>query len=191
MTPDYMNTILISPDDIKASTNINYNVDDNFISYTIRRVQDIYLQEIIGTKLYVKLLELAYNSAKNLENNFSDPENEPYYILLVNYIDPYLAAKVNSDIALTISYKYRNKGVVTTSDTNVNNISISDNFKLMKYYDTAVEKYGTTLTHYLNANLDLFPELELETESYEDKPKLNQVYANTGLWLGKNKKTCL
>ena len=99
----YKDVILISPDEVKSSTNLNYNVDDLTLSYTIRNVQNIYLEEIIGTALLRRIQEMVYNKLQNLENTIDDFPT--YKELLDTYIKDFLTSKTMCDILVNISFK--------------------------------------------------------------------------------------
>ena len=52
---DYKKVMLISPDDVKSTGNINYNVDDEVIGAAIRTAQNIYLTDVLSSELVEKL----------------------------------------------------------------------------------------------------------------------------------------
>ena len=116
----YKDVMLIAPDDVKSATYINYNVDDANLAPAIRETQEVWLQSIIGTRLYNRVLELVFNSIQETEDTIDDEANVMYKDLLDNYIIPFLNAKVQAVLVLPDSYPTRNMGVVHPSDTNLN-----------------------------------------------------------------------
>ena len=182
---EYKKVMLISPDQIKANGDINYNVDDAVIGASIRAAQNISLTDALGTAFVEKLQQLVYNSIRKMENNIDSPENAHYKAFLDDYVKEALGYKVASEICVRISLKIRNMGVVQNSDTNVNAVSLSD-IKYLRdtfdgYWDSAVNK----MYDYLRKNKDLFEELADGCEC-GDKigKKIKNKYGNTGLWLG-------
>ena len=187
----YKDVILISPDEVKSSTNINYNVDDLTLSYTIRNVQNIYLEEIIGTALLRRIQEMVYNKLQNLENTIDDFPS--YKELLDTYIKDFLTSKTMCDILVNISFKIRNIGVSRNSDTNINYTDLSDLKYLRQQYDTYANEYAERLSKYLCANKEDFAELYTDIPSYFKRPLIGKDFGNTGIWLGKeneNKCSC-
>lgn len=162
------NIRLISTDDIKTNTLINYNVDDNVIGQSIKTCQEIYLRDIIGNKLLSKIKELVYN-----ETVSGTEINEPYLMLVDKYIFEYLSQKVQSEICVAISFKIRNIGVSSDSDTNIQTLQIEGIEKLRDYYETFAVDAQNRLVEFLQEN-DI-PEV--------DKCKLHKT-ANIGIYLG-------
>jgi hypothetical protein len=74
-----MNTTLLIPsDDLKKYGLITDNVDVSYINPCIIQAQDIDLQQLIGTRLYKRLLSEV--EQRETEENYIIPE--PYSILL-------------------------------------------------------------------------------------------------------------
>lgn len=161
------NIFLISTDDIKSNTLINFNVDDDVIGRTIKTVQDIYLREIIGSNLLNKLKELASDELTGIDIP------EPYLTLIDTYVFNYLAYKVQSEICVTISFKIRNIGLNADYDTNIKTLELDGVEKLRDYYETFAIDAENRLIDYLKNN-DI-PEV--------DKCKLHKE-TNISLYLG-------
>ena len=75
MRPEYVNTLLISPTELKSESLINSNCDDKPLSNIVTTTQEIYLVKITGTALMRKLQELVYNQVKGLPNNITQEGN--------------------------------------------------------------------------------------------------------------------
>lgn len=184
----YTDVILISPNEIKSASNINYNVDNSVISNTARTVQDIYLEEIIGTALLRRIQELIYNKLNNLDDNIDTPVNEAYKILLNKYIKDFLIAKCLTDILMNISFKIRNIGVSRNSDTNINYADLSELKFLKMQYETYADEYTERLSKFLCANKEQYPELTADIPAYFKTPLIGKSFANCGIWIGKEEK---
>ena len=174
---DYKNTMLISPKKVKESGELNLNVDDSTIGSSIRTAQNVYLTDVIGNELVERIQELVYNKIKSSGTTIDD---EPAYkVLLDEYLTPVLISKTIVDIALRITFKIRNMGVVQNSDVNVNSVSIDDVKYVQNYQETMYNHYLNRMADFMCANKDAFPESKFDCGC---KPK--GKYANTNLWLG-------
>lgn len=192
MQPEYMNTLLISPSELKSESLINSNTDDKPLSNIVTTVQEIYLVKILGTPLLRKLQELVYNQVKGLPDNITQAGNEHYLDLLENYVKPYLRYHALKSFIVENSFKFRSAGVVRVSDTNMNYASVDDIKFLQSHFETYVAEFEDRLSKYLCSNKSNFPEIQAEIPSYMDSPSVGKDYANTsGLWLGsKNNSKC-
>ena len=192
MQPEYVNTLLISPSELKAESLINSNTDDKPLSNIVTTIQEIYLVKITGTALMRKLQELVYNEVKGLPDSITLEGNEHYFELLSNYVKPYLKYHALKSFVVENSFKFRNAGVVRVSDTNMNYSSVDDIKFLQQHFNTYIAEYEDRLSKYLCSNKSNFPELQAEIPSYMDSPSVGKDYSNTGgLWLGsKNNSKC-
>lgn len=187
----YLNTLLTDPNSIKAVSQLNNNVDDDTIGATIRTVQKVYLQEIIGSELLRKLQLLVYNVIVGNEDNIDDAKNEAYKTLLDEYVEPYLISKVQVEICVPITLKIRNIGVSTDTDTNVTSAMLSDVRYVRSYYETQNCSDATRLSKYLCKMKESYPELSAKCEcGHFVAPNIGKTYANTGLWLGTDNNEC-
>lgn len=192
MRPEYVNTLLISPTELKSESLINSNCDDKPLSNIVTTTQEIYLVKITGTALMRKLQELVYNEVKGLPNNITQEGNEHYLDLLENYVKPYLRYHALKSFLVENSFKFRSAGVVRVSDTNMNYTSVEDIKFLQSHFTTYIAEYEDRLSKYLCSNKSNFPEIQAEIPSYMDSPSVGKDYSNTGgLWLGsKNNSKC-
>ena len=185
-------TLFTSPDNIKASSYINYNVDDAMLGKAIRETQDIHLQAIIGSNLYYRLQELVYNAIQDSGDTIDGEGFEAYKELLDDYIQPYLEEKTQAVLCVPITYKLRNYGVAKNSDTNIESPSLRDVMALQKRFNTSSAKYATRLSMWLCAHKDAFPELS-ETScgcGIFIPAVLGKKFVATGLVLGDTKNKC-
>lgn len=178
---NYITTMLISPKKVKESGELNLNVDEGAIGASIRTAQNVYLVDVIGTELVEALQEKVYNKIQGASANTIDSEeNVAYKTLLDEYVTPALISKTVVDIALRLSYKVRNMGVVKNSDTNVNYSTLDDIKYVQSYQETMWNHYLNRMVEFLCANKAAIPE---STFTCGCKPK--RKYANTNIYLGK------
>lgn len=176
---EYKNTMLISPKRVKESGDLNLNVDEAMIGASIRTAQQVYMVDVVGSDLVEKLQQLVFNKISGVNDNIDSEENIAYKTLLDEYMTPALISKTVVDIALRISLKIRNMGVVQNSDMNVNRASIDDIKYLQNYEETMYNHYLNRMTEFLCDNKEAIPESSFNCGC---KPKTK--FANTNLWLG-------
>ena len=83
---------LVSPEDVKAGSNINYNVDSGDVASAIRTAQNVYLRDIIGDNLLEALQEMVSGGTIG--------DNAAYEELLDNYVSEYLIYKACVEITV-------------------------------------------------------------------------------------------
>lgn len=166
---------LVSPEDVKAATNINYNVDDGDVAASIRTAQNIYLRDIIGDKLLESLQEMV--SGGTLE------ENTAYKELLDNYVSEYLIFKACVEVCVPISLKIRNMGITQDYDTNVQAAQLRNIAELADYYETQAIDKANRLIDFIINNRAAFPEIDTVCTCGQEPPHLRKR-ANTNLYLG-------
>lgn len=187
----YKDVMLIAPDDVKSATYINYNVDDATLAPAIRETQEVWLQTIIGTRLYNRVLELVFNAIEGTEDTIDDEDNAPYKDLLDGYIIPYLQAKVQAVIILPGSYPTRNMGVVHPSDANLNEQALRDILKVQQRYNATADRYATLLSRFLCENRKAFAELNTGKccgDLYE--PQIGKRFVHVGITFPEGHNCC-
>ena len=166
---------LVSPDDVKAASNINYNVDDGDVASAIRTSQNIYLRDIIGDNLLESLQEMVSGGTLSA--------NTAYEELLDNYVTEYLIYKACVEICVPISLKLRNIGISQDYDSNIQASQLSNIAELANYYETQACDKANRMIDFLVANRSAFPELDIRCSCGQHAPCLKKK-ANTNLYLG-------
>lgn len=150
-----MNTTLLIPsDDLKKYGLITDNVDVSYINPCIIQAQDIDLQQLIGTRLYKRLLEEV--EQRETEENYTIPE--PYSILISEYIEPYLMQMVQSIMCITGFAQIRNNGMSVPTGEHDDKASLSECQYLKNYFEGKAKFYSERIITYLKANSNLYPE---------------------------------
>lgn len=175
-----MNVLLISEDKLKSYTSLNDNVFGKVIFPAIKTAQDIYLQEIIGTALMVKLQTLIK------EGHISDQENVNYKTLLDDYISPYLIYQTLVGLVPELANKLVNLGVVQNNNEYTTNTYQGERELVRGQYQTYADAYCNLMQKYLNANSASFPELSDSDQAVS--PTLDSS-ATCSLWLGGKRRT--
>ena len=164
-------TLLVSESTIKAYTAINENVDSKLVYTTIRQVQDIDLDTIIGPALNNKLQELVRTGDIKI-SKYVD-----YRDLLDNWITPYMCAKVQAEIQVYINYKFVNSGVIQNNDERRSNISFNEGRSLIEQYNNIANAYAQKLKNHLCCNCSKYPEYHKTLEHQgEEEPQLCSIF---------------
>lgn len=164
-------TLLISPDAIKALGVMDKNLDDKHISPVIKFVQDDSIQNLVGTRLYQKLLELVR------DKEICSEGNECYNEILSGYLKWILAWNVVAQCHVTHYTKLRNAGVITVSDSNIQPVSYETMKKIASDFHDMADLYKVKLQKYLSCNCSCFPELKGVNEWWEERPdKVNGTH---------------
>lgn len=164
-----MNTIyLISTQFLKENTPINDNVADYLLNNAIRDAQTINLQQVTGTKLYRKILELVANGTIN------DAENEKYKILLDDYAQPLILNYAFMYAIPQIRYKVMNVGVVNQSSDNSTPTDARDLQLVIDDARNKAEYYADILGDFLRANFKDYPEYLDNKKLDEKRPQMHQ-----------------
>lgn len=153
---------------MKQNTPINDNVADYLLNTAIRDAQTINLQQVTGTKLYKKVLELVKSNGIN-KQAFKD-----YKYLLDEYIQPLVLNYAYVYAIPAIRYKVMNVGVVSQSSDSSNPVDIKELQIVIDDAKNKAEYYATLLSDYLKANIKLYPEY-LDNKAIDEKrPMINQ-----------------
>lgn len=161
---------LISEDTLKTETILGDNVSPEYFGSAIETAQEIYLQQLIGTSL---LNDLCDKVANNTLNNNDKT-------LLDEYIKPFLKFKVLAEVTLPLAFKFRNAGVVQTSNEYTYNSGLKDAMQVATHYDQRANFFALRLTDWLCANSTKFPAYR-NTTTGDIQP--NHEAINTGIYL--------
>lgn len=145
---------LISIEEIKSTT-LNENVEDKFILDAINTVQQLQLQQLIGTELLNKLLD-------GIDETGAFTLNDDYYNLVMQYIQPYLKKQVQASLIVPLNYKLRNAGLVTNTDNNFNVVGYKEAKAVEQYLADEASAFANLLTKYLCTNSSKFPEYKVK-----------------------------
>ncbi len=177
---DIYNVLLVSPNTIKSSNMLDSNIDDSAISSCITIAQNIYLKDVIGDKLVTKLQTLVYNAINNIEDNINDDNNTVFKAFLDTFVKDVVTYKAVSELMVMNTLKIKNAGVVTTSDTNMSVVSLSDIKYMRDNFETYFNSAVNRMIEFIKQNKDTFKDYTHIGCECEDKNK----YGNTKLWLG-------
>lgn len=166
------NILLISEDTLKTHSVLNKNIWTDNLAPVIKATQDIDLQQILGSCLYKKLLELVETG------DIKKQEYAIYKTLLDEHILNYLIYQTLVNLIPEISTKITNMGLVTTSDEHIQNVSQAEREIVVGQYQKYADAYCKMLQGFLKENRNNISELDCCGEAELDSS------ATVGLWLG-------
>lgn len=163
-----MATLLISQTYFQAKSIVNDNVDWEMVKPILTTAQDLYLQETLGTDLYVKL-----QADVDALNTSSTPIPANYKNLLDNYVQPFLNWKTVSLLGNALKFRYMNKGVMEKNSDNSQPVSDQSLKFASQEWSNYADQYNQNLIKFLLANWSLFPELATNTTLEKSLPASN------------------
>jgi len=142
-----MTPLFIESTRLKNFSVISENLDNKLIEPTIVAVQDLYLRDIVGKDLYAELItQINANTVTSLNQT-----------LLNDYIEPYLINKVISESVLDMTYKMRNKAIMTTNSDFGQVANLTDLSKIKGQYENRAEGYKNLLEKFMCDNGEDYP----------------------------------
>lgn len=157
--------LLIGQTYFQQKSIINDNTDWQLIKPVVDTVQDLYLQKITGTNLYVALQNYVITYNNGIAPSVPIPTN--YKLLIDSYIIPYLHWSVVAHSVFPLKYRYMNKGIVEKNSDNSVPSNVEDVKMIVQQYLNYAEQYGENLVKFLIANMQNYP--EYTTNSTLDK----------------------
>lgn len=177
---DWKNTMLVSPAKVKEYAVLNLNCNDTDLGNSIRIAQNIFLKDNINRDLIEHLQQLVYNKIKGEEDNIDTPANEPYKVLLQDFITPALVYRAAVEAVTIMTLKIRSAGLVKNNDTNVETTDQGEVAYMHQYYTSFYNDALNRLSDFLCENKGFFTEIPSDFCTCSQKP----LFARTNLWLG-------
>lgn len=137
----------IETDRLKEFSVISENLDSKLLEPTIINVQELSLKKLIGKDLYAELVSEVNAGVVSALNQ----------TLLNDYIEPYLINKVIAESVIDLTYKLRNKAIMTTSSDFGQVANLTDLSKVQGKYNGIAEGYKIALNDYLCENSSDYP----------------------------------
>jgi hypothetical protein len=183
-----MNTTiyLIDVDYLKENSVIDTNVEDKILDSSKMDAQNIDIQNIIGTALYNKIIEIVDN------DDISGSTYAEYKILLVDHIMPTLMKYSLLRSIMPMRVKFRNKGLMEQNSDNAQPIDKEFINYVENKIRNDVEFYANKLKGYLVYFFNKYPEYNYnlpENRSDYNLPNKNNSYF-CGIYLNKPNSNC-
>lgn len=145
-------TLLTNMDDILHYATVNGSIDEYKINPVILSAQILYIEPILGSDLYEKIINLIET------DNINSSGSTNYKILLDNYIIPSLVFHVMELFVPLNSFQIDAAGVMQFSASNADASSASDIDRQASRYRIIGAKFDSKLTKYLEKNSNLYIE---------------------------------
>ena len=190
-----LNIKLVSENYIKENTTILENVENTFIKNNIILVQDMYLQDILGSRLYDDIITQFENYKTDFDAGitgitYDDYVDEKYLTLIKNFIQPLLKFYVLYSSVYDIYSKFTNKSIVTQNSENSTVVSEKYIENLKLDFLNKAEFYAKRLSNYLLDNVSIY-------DLYDEGGALNsdilpntQQYKTNGWYLKSKTSRC-
>lgn len=128
---------------LKNRTSIHSNIDEKLIYPEIKAAEDLYIEPILGSALYDKIIN---------DINVSGTPLGADYVLLVNryVLDP-LQNYVLSTLCMVVPFQYWNKGIIRKTGDDTELPTMSELVDISNFYKNRAEIYAGRLKNYLRA----------------------------------------
>lgn len=153
--------IFISEGFFKENSAVDENVDMKQINPTIWQCQIQHIQNVLGTKLYDKILSDISTSTLTGD----------YLTLVDDYCSDALVYWVMYEVQIPLLFKFRDKNVSKKSSDNAFPISTKELSRIENRYKDKAEFFTKRISDYLCTNSALFPEYNTENEFDEVRPQ--------------------
>ena len=167
--------LLISEAFVKEVLSISDNVAGQYIRPSIREAQDVKFRGIVGDTLLAKLKALV------ADDSITQEANEPYKVLL-DRAQHFIAYSAIVEVAVKVTFKIANAGVVKTPDENIQVADNTDVAAMQSYYQAKADSACLDLQNYLLNNWQTYPELS-EGDYHRIHSNLYSA-ASCGIFLG-------
>lgn len=141
-------TIFISESRLKRLTAVHENLEPDELMPFVLQAQDIYVQELLGTKFYNALKKKVATSTTTNEER----------TLLDNYIAPMLANYSVYMALPSFNYKMKNKAVLNPSAEEANSVDLSELKYLRGTIKDSAEFYRERAREFLIDNESDYPD---------------------------------
>jgi hypothetical protein len=155
------------------------SVDDKFLEESMFNAQKLYVEPLIGTRLYNSL------GTKILDGTITSAGNVSYQTLLDSYIVPALVKMCVYETLLPLTYKITPKGIIRQSSENTEIPSLEEVQFVMGQARDRGEKFLEMLRRYiLDSDVRTgLPELNQSVNGLTELPSIPTNQYQTGVFL--------
>lgn len=171
------NILFISEQTLKDRSLLQENIDPKLIRATIKQVQDMFIEPILGSGLYLELQEQIADQDVSVLNKK----------LLDLYITDCICLYVAAEMIFSLSYKFTNKNVLKKTSENSDVPSISELFDIEERIKNKAEWYAQRITNYLCENNTDYPLYDNAGNGVDTIHPISSSYVS-GIYLGDTKK---
>jgi hypothetical protein len=174
--------LLVDTDYVKQNSFLIESIEEKYIEISIMNSQRLYIEPILGSKLYKKLQTLINDDSINATGNTA------YKSLLDEYVVPALTYMTMYECILPLTYKVTPKGLIRNNNENSELPSAEEIRYLSGQFSQRGEKFLELLRKYLmddtyNQNLPEYTSSDLQ--SSEVAPDTKSQY-KTSIYVKRN-----
>lgn len=144
--------LLTSEKFVKGVSSISDNLAGKYLLPSIREAQDVKFRGIVGDTLLAKLKALVGDGSIEQEAN-------ALYKTLLDRAQYFIAYSAIVEVAVKVTFKIANAGVVKTPDENMQVVEQPDLAALQSYYQAKADSACLDLQNFLLNNWRDYPEL--------------------------------
>jgi len=163
--------LLVDKQDIYKYTQLKGNVDVDNISPFVKVAQDIEVQQVLGSKLYRKILDDVQGGTLTGD----------YDTLVMDYVQPMLIHYAMADFIQFHTYEVNNAGIMKNTPENTIAPDRVEIDTLVKRYRQIGDTYRKRLTDWITLKIQLFPEYTAYQDGGEYPTSKPTNYSNWNL----------
>ena len=150
--------LIIGKDAFVELSYVDSNVQTSLVRVAMVRAQDNYIEPILGTILYKKILaDIQANTLTGL-----------YETLVNDYVVKYLVPMIEVGLMPHLNVEQRNKAVGTSSDETITSADDKRVYSLIRTTEKEAQVYKRRLVAWLCDNADSLPEYTEATDTAEE-----------------------
>ncbi len=166
-----MTIYMLSQSRLKQASELQENVDDKTVKRAIKLAQDMYLEQILGTRLREKIESL-------LPTDISQGGNAVYQTLLHDYIEEVLIYRSLEELMDLITVKLMNKGAMKREAEEAQPLGREELAEIKRKYRNKADHYEDRLIRYLVANATDYPEYQDPGSSVAEIKPVKNTYTS-------------
>ena len=163
---DINSQLIVTADDLKAYSLLDYNIDEEKIIPYILEAQTLFLEPMIGTPFYRKLQQ-------------SD-RGYTYDYLVTNYVTSTLVSWALGIYIKRAKYQIAEGGVFSHFSTDSETVAVSEVRVMAKEYQHNAETYARKMVSFIETYKESYPEWD---EDAREGYKARQTVAHLGGWV--------
>ena len=171
--------LFVDSEYVRQNSYMLESVDSKFLEESMLNAQKMYIEPLIGTRLYNSL------GTKILDGTITSPANSAYKTVLDEYIVPALIKMCVYETLLPLTYKITPKGMVRQSSENTDIPSLEEVQFVMGQSRDRGEKFLEMLRRYiLDSDVRTgLPELNQSVNGLTELPSIPTNQFTTGVFL--------
>lgn len=174
-----MSNLIISENYLKEYSVVNKNVDMAILTPCIQDAQDLYIEDLLGTKLYNQILSEIGSNTVTTDNQ----------TLIDNYVAKCLISYSLVEAIPKMHFRFVNKGIKVMTDPNSESADLQAVKYLVDKEKNNAEAWAERTTKFLKRYASTLYPLYYQN-GYIDEKQPNGQNFTTGIYLGNEDDDC-